>query len=85
MNWWNLAAEALGSECPDWDLLLQVFAFHAAKDLAMQPNTREQLQRLSGAFGLDPESVEAEFVDLCPIASQFANHAPTASDCSARS
>jgi hypothetical protein len=85
MNWWRLAAMVLRTEFPDWYLLLQFQAFRVPRDLAITSRSRDQLQRLSSTFGLDPGQVLSEYEDLRPVASQLANQilANTAVDVSA--
>ena len=51
VNWWRLAEAVLATEFPDWDLLLQYDAFNVPRDqLAVNAQTRKQLQRLSEFF-----------------------------------
>ena len=71
------AAEVLGAELPNWGMLLNVSAFNVPKDLAMNPDTLEPLQRRSGPFGLYPERAEGEYTDLCPLRTSSRHKRPT--------
>ena len=74
------------TEFPDWDLLLQFQAFRVPRGLSVSSHTRDQLLRLSAAFGLDAGHVLSEYEDWCPVATQFATHiaAATATDVSTK-
>ena len=84
MNWWKLVETVLQTEISDWGLLLQFTAFHTRLDLAINHKARGQLQTLSDAFGMDSDRLVSKSDALCPIADQFANKLPNASDCVAR-
>ena len=66
VNWRKLIEAVLQPEFPDSDLLLQFTACHVPKDLAINPTTRGQFEKLSHACGLGSDNAMGGGVERHP-------------------